>query len=493
MLRWVVSWMTKPRGRADHFTYVDQRKLLFPAVWVRLSMGLRKIALAPLNHPLASSLLLLLIPGLSLKRWLAMGAVGLAAVAIGVVFALELSLGPGFQSFVGALSLRDASPTIRGGVFIAIGVAVAGVGTFGLFSSLARVWLRRRHWRFLDSLYLERVLSGGPKIVAIGGGNGLPSLLRGLKHYTSNITAIVTVADDGGSSGRLRSELGILPPGDIRNCLVALADSEAVMQQLMDYRFSTNGQLDGHSFGNILIAALASIGGDFYKGVEVAGQLLAIRGRVVPSTFSDVTLVGSTVSGQRLIGESRVGNSSERLRSLVLMPADPPAHPDAVSAIQEADLIILGPGSLFTSIVPNLLVPGVASAIASSNALKIYVCNVAEEPGQTVDYSVGDHLNVIYHYAGYGSVDGVIANNNLPEGSSPAGLSYISPKAPETHELFLVAADVIQESAPARHDPVKLAATVADAYQRHRGKRRRLPRLRRNLEQPPLSVNGSRR
>ena len=299
---------------------------------------MRNFAKSILRTPIASSVLLLMVPGLSLKRWLALGAFGTAVVAIGIVFALEISLGPKFHSIVGTISLRDSDPTLRGGVFIGLGMLVAGSASIGLFSSLAVVWLRRRHWRFLDSLYLDRVLSGGPKIVAIGGGSGLPNLLRGLKHYTSNITAIVTAADDGGSSGRLRSELGIPPPGDIRNCLVALADSEAVMQQLMDYRFSTNGQLDGHSFGNILIAALASIGGDFHTGGEVAGQLLAIRGQVVPSTISDVTLVGRTVSGRRLIGESRVGSSNERLRSLVLVPPDPPAHADAILAIQEADL-----------------------------------------------------------------------------------------------------------------------------------------------------------
>jgi uncharacterized cofD-like protein len=454
-------------------------------------MGMMRTAQAMLRHPVIASFLLLLIPGVSLKRWLALGAFGFAAMSVGIVFALELSLGPGFHSFVGVLSLRDAPPTVRGGVFIAIGVTVAGAATFGLVSSLAGVWLRRRHWTFLDALYVERVLSGGPKVVAIGGGNGLPNLLRGLKHYTSNITAIVTAADDGGSSGRLRSELGILPPGDIRNCLVALADSEAVMQQLMDYRFSTDGQLDGHSFGNILIAALASIGGDFYKGVEVAGELLAIRGKVVPSTFSDVTLEGRTVSGQRLIGESRVGGASERLRSLVLVPPDPPAHPDALKAIEEADMIILGPGSLFTSIVPNLLVREIAAAVAGAGALKIYVCNVAEEPGQTVGYSVSDHLNVVRHYAGDRSVNAVIANNNLPEGPSPAGLSYISPNAPENLDLFYVAADLIEEARPARHDPVKLAATIADAYRRHRGKRRRLPRLRRSLQRPTPVANGS--
>ena len=442
-----------------------------------------KIIRALTNQPLISSFLVLVISGLSLKRWLVMEAFGLAAVGIGIVFALQFSLGPGFHSFVGTLSLRDTAPAIRGGVFIALGLVVAGGATFGLFRSVAGAWSRRGRWALLDLLYIERVLGGGPRVVALGGGSGLPSLLRGLKHYTSNISAVVTVADDGGSSGRLRSELGILPPGDIRNCLVALADSEAVMQQLMDYRFSTNGQLDGHSFGNILIAALASIGGDFCKGVEAAGDLLAIRGKVIPSTHTDVTLVGSTISGQRLIGESRVGTAPERLSSIAILPTDAPGHPDAIKAIEEADLILLGPGSLFTSIVPNLLVRDVADAVARSRGFKIYVCNVAEEPDQTVGFSIADHLNVVRHYSGDNSVDAVIANSNLPDGPSPAGLSYIGPDTPKHDRLVYVAADVIDEAHPARHDPVKLAATIADTYQKHRGSRKRLPRLRR--AQPP--------
>ena len=454
-------------------------------------MAIRKLGKALLRNPLVSSLLLLLIPGLSVKRWLALGAIGFAAVAIGIVFALKLSLGPGFHSFIGVLSLRDAPPTVRGGVFIAIGVAAAGAATIGLGASLAAVWLRKRHWRFLDSLYVERVLSGGPRVVAIGGGSGLPNLLRGLKHYTSNITAVVTVADDGGSSGRLRSELGILPPGDIRNCLVALADSEAVMQELMDYRFSTNGQLDGHSFGNILIAALASIGGDFYKGVEAAGQLLAVQGSVVPSTYTDVTLVGSTVSGRRLIGESSIGTSAEKLRSLALMPSNAPGHPDAIKAIKEAHLIILGPGSLFTSIVPNLLVREISTAIAESNALKMYICNVAGEPGATVGYSIMDHLNVVRHYAGERGVNVVIGNNNVDLPDRPDGLSLIAPKAAWDDDTIYVSADIIDEGRPSRHDAAKLASAISEAYQKHRGKRRRLPRLRRSLQQPRMPAGNS--
>lgn len=443
------------------------------------------------KHPLVTTLLILSIPGLSLKRWLALGGLGLALLSLGIVFALKLSPGPGFHSFVGTVSLRDASPEFRGGVFIGIGMAGAAAAIIGLWRSTAGVRIKRRHWTLLDSLYLERVLGAGPKVVAIGGGSGLPSLLRGLKHYSSNITAIVTVADDGGSSGRLRSELGILPPGDIRNCLIALADSEAVMQQLMDFRFSTNGQLDGHSFGNILIAALARIGGDFYKGVEVAGELLAIRGKVVPSTTSNVTLVGSTVSGQRLIGESNVGLAQERLRSLALIPPDAPAHADARRAIEDADLVILGPGSIFTSIVPNLLVKDIAAAVASSKALKLFVCNVAEEPGQTTGYSVQDHVNVICHYAGAGAVDIVVANNNLLQNRQTPGVYLIPPKDDWQGSAIAVWEDVIDEHTPTRHDPGKLAGVIAATYQRNRGARRRFPHLWRRLESLSPVPNGS--
>ncbi|PKB78125.1 MAG: hypothetical protein BZY88_19820, partial [SAR202 cluster bacterium Io17-Chloro-G9] len=308
-------------------------------------------------------------------------------------------------------------------------------------------------------------------------------LLRGLKHYTANITAVVTVADDGGSSGRLRTELGILPPGDIRNCLVALADSEDVMQQLMDYRFSSNGQLDGHSFGNMFIAALAGIGGGFYQGVEIAGELLAIRGRVIPSTSVDVTLVATTVSGQRLIGESRVGTAEDPLQSLALLPADAGAHPDARRAIEEADLILLGPGSLFTSIVPNLLVPEIASAISNTEALKLYVCNVAEEPGQTMNFSVLDHLEVIRHYLEPDAVNLVLANDNFvsqaiaarspTNGAESANLIEMS--QPWRDTTVCVLADVIDTDNPTRHDATKLATVIAETYRDYRGRRRRLP------------------
>ena len=431
-------------------------------------------------------LLFLLIPGISLKRWLGVGAIGLALITLGVIFSLKISTGPTFISFLESVTLRNESPYLRGSVFIGVGVIGVLVAGIGLIRSLGTVRQRSRNLPFFDSFYVDRVLGSGPKITVIGGGSGLPNLLRGLKHYTSNITAVVTVADDGGSSGRLRSELGILPPGDIRNCLVALADSEDIMQQLMDYRFESEGQLNGHSFGNIFIAALAGIGGDFYRGVEVAGELLAIRGRGIPSTLNNVTLVGSTVSGETLIGETRVGNSSDRLRSLTLIPADPSAHPEAVRAIEEADLIVIGPGSLFTSIVPNLLISEISDALADSPAFKVYVCNVAEEPTQTEGYSVLDHLNIVRHYGGHDSVDAVVANRIMPEGPTPAGLDFIRANSPWEDDVLLVEADVIDEtdkSTMARHDAIKLSNAIAEAYRKYRGRRRRLPRVRLNLNQ----------
>ncbi len=284
------------------------------------------------------------------------------------------------------------------------------------------------------------------------------------------------MADDGGSSGRLRNELGIQPPGDIRNCLVALADSEAVMQRLMDFRFSSDGQLNGHSFGNMMIAALADIGGDFSHAVEIAGDLLAIRGRVIPSTTTDVTLVANTEAGETLIGESSVAGASGRITSLSLCPPNPEPHPEAVAALLGADLIVIGPGSLYTSIVPNLLIPEIAEAVGQSRALRIYVCNVAEEPRQTVDYSVQDHLDVVRRYTGPGSVHAVIANSRIPSGSTPAGLDFICPGERWQDDAALIEADVIDLGSTARHSPEKLAVAVADTYRRHRGKRRRLPR-----------------
>ena len=423
------------------------------------------------RHPF----ILFLMPGVSLKRWLLAAAAGLFIVAFGVLFALDIPTAGQVIPALSVITLDASPPWLRGMVFIGLGLLAAGAAGYGLQRSVRRVERRPGHSNILEAMYVNRVLGAGPRIAVIGGGSGLPSLIRGIKPYSSNITAIVTMADDGGSSGRLRKELGIQPPGDIRNCLVALADSEAVMQQLMDYRFSSAGELDGHNFGNMLIAALVGIGGDFYRGVESAGQLLAIRGKVVPSTATDVTLVGNTVEGETLVGETTVARANGRLRTLQLQPANPPAHPEALLALEEADMVIIGPGSLYTSIVPNLLIGQLARAVARSPALKIYVCNVAEEPHQTEGYGVKEHLEVVRQHLALRAVDVVVANSNIPAGPTPAGLDFIRARPGWNDAALLVEADVIDEVHRARHHSGKLAEVIAGIYRRHRGKRRRLP------------------
>ena len=423
------------------------------------------------------AILIFLVPGISLKRWVVLEALGAVAVSAGLLLATQVSIWTGVTALAGIVSLRGEPSWVRGGVFIAFGLLIILAASLRLAKSLTTISSRKRNWRLFDSLYIERVLAAGPRVVVIGGGSGLPNLLRGLKNMTSNITAVVTVADDGGSSGRLRSELGILPPGDIRNCLVALADSEDVMQRLMDYRFSSNGQLDGHSFGNILIAALAGIAGDFSDGVVMAGELLAIRGQVIPSTAVDVTLTARTESGQSLVGESSIGAAKDPLRSLALEPPGAAAHPDAKKAIEEADLIILGPGSLFTSIVPNLLVTEIAAAISEAGALKMHVCNVAGEPGQTMGYTALDHLNVLQHLLGPATVGIVLANSNRLSGSIPEAVQLVEVPQPWPDSSICVQADTIDTENPTMHDPDKLATTVVETYHRYRGRRRRLPPL----------------
>nr|HID13675.1 YvcK family protein [Anaerolineae bacterium] len=254
-------------------------------------------------------------------------------------------------------------------------------------------------------------------LIAIGGGHGLSVLLRGLKRYTSNITAIVTVADDGGSSGRLRRELGVLPPGDFRNCIAALADDEALTTQLFQYRFGDDSGLNGHSFGNLFITAMAEVTGSFERAILESGRVLAVRGRVLPSTLRDVTLMADLrdeASGvSRVSGESRIPEVGGAIERVYLEPDDVPAYPDAVRALLEADLIVAGPGSLYTSVLPNLLVPDVARAVAASRALKVYVCNVATQRGETEGYSVGDHAAALEAHVGKGLFPMVLANDNL--------------------------------------------------------------------------------
>lgn len=306
-----------------------------------------------------------------------------------------------------------------------------------------------------------------PRIVALGGGTGLSTLLRGLKRYTGQITAIVTVSDDGGSSGRLRAEMGVLPPGDIRNCLVALADAEPLMKELFDYRFNGDGPLSGHNFGNLFIAAMSEIMGDFELAVKESSKVLLVRGEVLPATLDDCTLGALLTDGREVLGETSVGASALGIDRVFLRPESPRPLPEALRAIAEADAIVLGPGSLYTSVMPNLLVDGVAGAITASKAVKIYVCNVMTEPGETQGYSAQDHLEAIWRHAGPGVVDWIIIND-VPisdemmrkyshEGAEPVRWDR---ELLESMGIRVVEAPVASQTEWVRHDPDAIAQQV---------------------------------
>jgi len=306
-----------------------------------------------------------------------------------------------------------------------------------------------------------------PRVVALGGGTGLSTLLRGLKRHTGSITAIVTVTDDGGSSGRLRAEMGVLPPGDIRNCLVALADAEPLMKQLFDYRFNSGGPLSGHNFGNLFIAAMSEIMGDFELAVKESSRVLLVRGEVLPATLDDCILGALLSDGREVLGETLVGTSTSRIDRVFLRPAGPKPLPEALRAISEADAIVLGPGSLYTSVMPNLLVDGMADAIASSKAVKIYVCNVMTEPGETQGYAAQDHLAAIFRHAGPDVVDWIIINDApisdgmmrkySHEGAEPVGWDR---KVLESMGVRVVEGPVASQTELVRHDPDAIAQEV---------------------------------
>ena len=315
----------------------------------------------------------------------------------------------------------------------------------------------------------------GPHIVAIGGGTGLSTMLRGLKKYTKNLTAIVTVSDDGGGSGMLREDLGMLPPGDIRHCMESLANTEPVMQQLLTYRFES-GTLRGQCFGNLLLAALNGVTGSFDEAVRSMGQVLAISGTVIPVTTTDVRLTATFENGAYVVGESNIFGFKKqqdcRIDHVELLPAHPKALPDALDAIAAADLILLGPGSLYTSIIPNLLVDGVAEAIAASDAQKIYVCNIMTQDGETEGYTAADHLEALQRHGREGIVDLCLANN------APIPHELAARYSEEDAELLRVDRERIAalgialaeypllsaQGGYARHDPALLAQAVMELY-----------------------------
>ena len=323
-----------------------------------------------------------------------------------------------------------------------------------------------------ESLYQNRRLQRGPRIVAIGGGTGLGVLLRGLKEHTNNITAVVTVADDGGSSGRLRDEFGLAPPGDVRQCLAALADSESLMNEVMNYRFSRGGGLQGHSLGNLLIAATTELkDGNFEQGVRALSDVLRVRGRILPSTHSDIRLAGELADGRIVRGESKLRSSGQPISRVFIEPRHVAANGAAIQEILAADMIVLGPGSVFTSVIPNLLVGRLTTAIRASRAVKVYVCNVATEPGETDDFGPAEHVYCCTRHVGPDLFQYMLGNSNLQvELPENTGTRLVTCDPATQVELLdagvqTVLADVVDPADPHHHEPHALAAALLDLYE----------------------------
>jgi len=411
-----------------------------------------------------------LVPGLGVKRWLLVILAGTTLIGVGLAIIIldiyRTTPDTWWLPLLSTASLRFIARPLRAIIFGGLGLGLIITGIYGLNRTILRPFLRPgRH--VVDAITQHRRKERGPRVVAIGGGNGLSTLLRGIKSYTHNITAIVSVADDGGSSGRIRREIGILPPGDIRNCLAALSSDEALLTQLFQYRFPEgNEDLVGHSFGNLFISALADLTGSFEDAVAESGRVLAVNGRVVPSTLHDVRLEADLklphlVSEVRIKGESHIPEASGSIRRVWLEPNNPPAFPQAVRAILAADLIIVGPGSLYTSILPNLLVPDILEAIRASRALRIYVCNVATQPGETQNYTCGDHIRAIEEHVGDGLFEVIVANNNY-ESDLPGPSSWVRVEDDLDVDHAVYRADLIANDFPWRHDSDKLATVLMD-------------------------------
>lgn len=356
-----------------------------------------------------------LIPGLQVKRWFALIFVGAVMMTLGILILVDIKPIYYTMQFISTIANKISTEWLAFGI-VMIGAAIFFKGWQKTNLSILDLDEDRNNDILLENLYRRRKLNRGPRIVAVGGGTGLSMLLSGIKNITNNITAVVTVGDDGGSSGRLRESMGILPPGDIRHCITALADDEDLVTKLFKYRFKNGEGLEGHSFGNLFLTALCAITGDMVTAVKESSNVLSIRGRVLPSTLDDMKLVAELEDGRVIHGESTIPEAHGKIKRLFTEPANCRALEDAIHAIRNAELIILGPGSLYTSVIPNLLIKEIADEIAKSKAKKIYVCNIMTQPGETDDYKVSDHLKALIQHAGSNKiVDAVLVNDYLPE------------------------------------------------------------------------------
>ena len=397
--------------------------------------------------------------GLGVKRWVALWSVGVGIIAVGLAFV---------SKNVFDIYLPNFLPWYFEGVLLGgVGVAAVVVSVFGLYRSVGHLVLARPGIDSLaDTLYTRRYRARGPRIVTIGGGTGMSVLLRGLKEHTDNISAIVTVGDDGGSSGRLRENFGVLPPGDFRNCLIALSDDETLVRDLFQYRFDRGEGLEGHSFGNLFIAAMTDITGNFETALEEFSRVLAVHGRVLPATNENLHLSAKLFDGKVVDGESNFKGIRGLIEELMISPHDAAAVPAAIEAVHDAEMIVIGPGSLYTSILPNLLVKGIGEAVLNSKARKLYVCNVATESGETIGYTVADHVAALQQHTSPEIIDCVIANSGAAELGPPFKGRLVEHDGRRIEHAKIVAADLIDTSFPVRHDVGKLADCILDVYHR---------------------------
>jgi uncharacterized cofD-like protein len=407
-------------------------------------------------------------PGLGVKRWFGILLAGITLLGVGIAyFLLDIYRTAPADSVLPVLdlaSLRFFPRPVRVAIFLLIGAGLVLIGLWGLNRALLNPFLRKDR-RLVDQIADFRRRERGSRVVVMGGGHGMATLLRGLKSHTYNLTAIVTVADDGGSSGQLRQSLGILPPGDIRNCLAALSNDEALLAQLFQYRFNDDSGLGGHSFGNLFISALADVTGSFEEAVAESGRVLSVHGRVLPATLNDIKLVADVqlpdvINQVRVKGESSIPVTPGKVRRVYLEPNNPPAFPPVIQSILAADMVVIGPGSLYTSLLPNLLVPDLLAALRSSRALKVFVVNIATQPGETSAYGANDHISVVDEHVGTGLFDLVVCNNRH-EGMLPNGVEWVNIDQ-RAGNYPIYSADLIDVEHPWRHDSAKLAKTLMD-------------------------------
>ncbi len=409
-------------------------------------------------------------PGLNVKRWLVALVIGVTFLAFGLAYLLvDVYRTQPLPDVFYFLTLQFIPRLGRAVLFATLGIGLTVYALASLSTTLLSAATRTTsNTSLVDVLHRQRARRG-PRIVAIGGGTGLSTLLRGLKQHTANLTAIVTVADDGGSSGRLRRQLGVLPPGDFRQCIAALAEAEPLMTELFEYRFDEGADLEGHSFGNLFIVAMQRITGSFERALEESGRVLKVAGQILPATLCDVTLSAELANATVVHGESAVPHSGEAIDHVFLLPPEPPAYPGAVQAIRDADLIIVGPGSLYTSIMPNLLVPGLTEALREARALRIYVVNVASQPGETDGYALSDYLRALQQHIGRLPVDYILVNDHLVELPAEWGVTQVGPEpAADAFAIPIVSDDLLDMNRPTRHDPAKLAARILRLYKEKR-------------------------